>query len=386
MSTHKPRVLVLHNRYRASGGEERSVAEIVALLQTAGHAVELLERSSEELSNGSGKLRAGAALLRGGSAADEVAQRVASFGADVVHVHNMLPLFGVRALQAARRSGARVVMHLHNYRLFCSIAIGYREGAVCTRCHGRNTAAAVRLNCRESLAESAAYAGSLALHQPSVFEAVDRFLIPSDAARTRLIELGLPATNTQVLPNFLGPDEPVERSRAADGRYALSVGRLVSEKGVDLAITACAAADIPLKIAGSGPEEYALRELSDRTGAEVEFLGQIGQTELVELRSRAAFALMPSRWHEPCPYSALESAAAGLPTLASDFGGLPEIVGDELVVDSLEVDRWATAIAGLWHDPQRRAELGQRALGRVRERFGADHFYTGLMQSYGVTL
>ena len=54
---------------------------------------------------------------------------VEQVGADVVHAHNLNPLFGPRALEAARAAGARVVMHLHNYRLFCAIAIAYRDGA-----------------------------------------------------------------------------------------------------------------------------------------------------------------------------------------------------------------------------------------------------------------
>ena len=117
-----PRVLLLHNRYRLEGGEERSVALQLRALAGAGVAHRLLERRSGE----TGRMRAATALLRGGDAEQEVAAAVHEFAADVVHAHNMQPTFGPRGLAAAREAGARVVLHLHNARLFCAIGVAAR--------------------------------------------------------------------------------------------------------------------------------------------------------------------------------------------------------------------------------------------------------------------
>src|SRR5437764_1783262 len=181
------RVLLLHNRYRALGGEERTVADIVALLRSRGHEVLLLERSSEELEQARvrgarvGRLRAAQALIRGGLDEQEVGDAVRRMRADVVHVHNIHPLFGWRALAAARAAGSATVLHLHNFRLFCAISIGYRDGGVCFRCHGRNTWPGVRLRCRGSLPEAAAYGAGLFAQQPRLLEYTDRFIAVSDA-------------------------------------------------------------------------------------------------------------------------------------------------------------------------------------------------------------
>src|SRR5687768_15139288 len=200
-------VLILHNRYRAPGGEERSVAEIAALLREHGHAVEVLERSSATLGGIRGKGRAGAAMLAGGLEPGEVEAAVRRLGADVVHAHNIHPLWGSRALAAARRAGAAVVMHLHNYRLFCAIGIGYRDGAVCTRCRGRNVLPGVRLRCRGNLPEAAAYGAGLWRQQPRITAAVGRFLAPSAFAADRLAELGLRRDQISVVHNFVRADE-----------------------------------------------------------------------------------------------------------------------------------------------------------------------------------
>src|SRR5215213_6390897 len=155
-------ILLLHNRYRLAGGEERAVADLAWLIREhLGEDAEVLERDSAVLGN----RRAAAGLLRGGLAPEQVASAVRRTRARVVHAHNVNPSFGWRALAAAREAGARVVLHLHNYRLVCAVGPCFTHGEDCTRCHGRNTAPGVRLNCRGTGPEAAAYGASLALWQ-----------------------------------------------------------------------------------------------------------------------------------------------------------------------------------------------------------------------------
>ena len=93
--------------------------------------------------------------------------------------------------------------------------------------------------------------------------------------------------------------------------------------------------------------------------------------------------LAPSRWEEPCPYSVLEALAAGVPVLASDRGGLPELVGDDATLPATDHAAWSDALSELWQNPALRAARGAAALARARERFGEDRFYDRLMQLYG---
>ena len=371
-------VLVLHNRYREPGGEERSVEEIVRLLRARGHAVELLERASGDARRG----RAGLALIAGGLRPAEVERAARAHRADVVHAHNIHPLLGARALVAARRAGARVVMHLHNYRLACAIAIDYRDGAVCTRCRGRHTLPGVRLRCRGSLPEAVAYGAGLALQQPRIARAVDRFVAPSAFAARRIAEQAPAAAPVAVLHNFVAEREFAPAPPSVRGDHALFAGRLVEEKGADTAIVAAAESGVPLAIAGSGPDEPRLRRLARERAAPVTFLGRVAPPEMAAVRARAAFAVAPSRWDEPCPYSVIEAMAAGLPVLASERGGLPEMVGERDVLAAGEPRRWALAMRALWDDDAERARRGAAALARARELFGEDRFYSGLMDVY----
>jgi len=370
------RVLLLHNRYRSPGGEERAVANIVELLSRRGHQVELLERSSA----GTGSARAAGSMLAGGLNPGTVARAVSRLRAEVVHAHNIHPLFGWRALAAAREAGARTVLHVHNFRLFCAIGVAYRDGAVCHRCSGRNTLPGLRLRCRGSLAESAVYAAAISHQQPRLFGESDRLVALSEGHAAALRELGLPAEKTSVLPNFVPIHQFAPRSLAAQGRYALVAGRLVEEKGYDTAILAARAASVPLMIVGAGPDERRLRQLA--AGGPIRFTGWVSQGELARLRREAAVELAPSRSEEACPYSVLDALAAGIPVLGSSLGGLPELVGRNAALDPTHTDAWTGALRELWDNPDRRAQAGSEGLERCRVLFGEDRYYDGLMRIY----
>jgi glycosyltransferase involved in cell wall biosynthesis len=373
-----PRVLVLHNRYRIEGGEERSVDLQLRVLARAGVPHRALERSSGE----AGRAEAAVALLRGGSGEHEVAEAVRELGANLVHAHNMLPLYGPRALEAAKEAGAGVLLHLHNFRLFCAIAVACRDGGPCFRCRGRRTLPGLVLNCRGSVPEAAAYAAALSLHQPRVFETVDRFVAPSRAAARKLTELGVPAERMEVLPHYLPADAFALRSSAADGGYALVAARLAPEKGIDTAIEAAAISGVPLRIAGEGPEAEALERLSRRLDAPVELLGRVDRQRLAELLAGAAVVLLPSRYHELAPYAALEAMAAGVPTLGTRIGGLPELLGDERCLPLGDSNAFASRLLALWEDPDRRQADGEALLARVRERHSEERYQRDLLALY----
>jgi glycosyltransferase involved in cell wall biosynthesis len=371
-----PRVLVAHNRYRVTGGEERAVDLQLAAFDRAGIAHKALMRDSASV----GSAHAARSMLRGGEDPAEVARTVADLRANVAHFHNMHPLFGHRALQAARDAGARVVLHLHNYRLFCAIAIAFRDGDDCFRCRGRNTAPGLRLNCRGSLPESAVYATALALHQPRVLDAVDAFVTPSRYAADRLTRLGLPADRLSVVANYVPDDEIAAESRAHESHYALYAGRLSVEKGISHAIDAARESGVPLKVAGDGPLAGELRARAD--GAPVEFLGRVPPAEVHELLRGAAMALVPSVSGDVMPFAALEAMAAGVPVVASDAGSLPEVVGPESCVPKKDADALATRMRALFDDPASRKSEGDAGIARVRERVGEQRYLRELLAVY----
>jgi glycosyltransferase involved in cell wall biosynthesis len=371
------RVLVLHNRYRLPGGEERYAAQLTELLTRKAAHAELLERSSGDM----GPLGAAAGLLRGGLHPSAVREAVKRSGASVVHAHNIHPAFGWRALAAARDAGAAVVLHLHNYRIFCAIGTVYRDGHDCTECAPKNQRAGFEHNCRGSRAESATYAVSLGRWQEQLIESVDRFVAPVPQLSDDLTELGfdLPLT---VLPTWLPSSEFVVESQSGAGEYALFVGRVTEDKGALVAIEAAAESQVPLRIAGDGPDIRRAQQLAQQLSAPVEFLGRIDGQALVAARMGAAFALLPSKWREVLPFSALEALASGLPLLTSDRGGLPDLTEPQFVSPAGDSSALASQMRALFDDRGSREAAGRRALERAHERFSENVYAARLGELY----
>jgi glycosyltransferase involved in cell wall biosynthesis len=344
-------ILFLHNRYRTSGGEERAVAELMTLVrEDLGEEVELLERDSAQL----GRARAARGLLRGGLDPDDVAAAVRRTGARIVHAHNLNPSFGPRALQAARDAGARVVLHLHNYRLVCAVGTCFNSrGEDCVRCQGMKTWAGVRLDCRGAgRAEAVTYAVALAAHQRTLVHRADVIVVPSHAAAARLEALRAPLDQVHVVGHVVR--DFAERSRAGGGTYALMASRLAPEKGIETAIEACRIAGVELVVAGDGP----LALPPDRA----RFVGRVDEEQLAELRAGAALAVVPSRSAETFGLAAAEAMAAGLPVVASNIGALPELVEAEGLVPPGDPEALARAIRMRFADEV----AGNRAIEAAR--------------------
>jgi glycosyltransferase involved in cell wall biosynthesis len=380
-------VLFLHNRYRSTGGEERAVEDLMWLVrERLGEPAELLSRSSAEL----GRSRAVLGLLRGGLDPDQITRAVESSRARVVHAHNLQPALGWRALAAARAAGARVVLHLHQYRLVCATGVCFTAGEECTRCHGRDTRPGVRLNCRGNLGEAAAYGASLALWQRRLVEQADVVIVPSVFARERLRGLGapLPWDRVRVLAppvRALARERPSAGAargsgagHPADGRpYALVVSRLAPEKGIDVAIDACRMSGIALVVAGDGPEAPALRARA--AGGDVHLLGRVDDAQLADLRAGAAIAVVPSRSAETFGLAAAEAMAAAVPVAASRVGALRELVEEPGLVPAGDAYALAQAITSLAGD----REAGERGLRRVREVCAPETVAAALAEAYG---
>lgn len=156
----------------------------------------------------------------------------------------------------------------------------------------------------------------------AVSEAIRRDSLPSADLQFRSVVIGNPYDSQlfRTLPN-------VARDNAI-----VFLGRLVSDKGVDLLLRAFAALQRPswrLTIIGEGPERPALEHLAHGLGLgqAVQFRGALQGEALVRVLNQHQLMVIPSRWREPFGVVALEGLACGCVVLASDGGGLTDAVG-----------------------------------------------------------
>jgi len=143
----------------------------------------------------------------------------------------------------------------------------------------------------------------------------------------------------------------------------ICVGRLVSDKGVDVLLEALARVKgRAVTIVGDGPERAALEALARRLGVEARFTGALRGAEIAALLNQHKLLVAPSRWEEPFGIVALEAMACGCVPVVARAGGLPEAVGDAGVIfEKGNATALAECLGGLLGDEPRLAELRLRA-------------------------
>jgi glycosyltransferase involved in cell wall biosynthesis len=246
----------------------------------------------------------------------------------VVHFHNTFPLVSPAAYYAARAEGVSVVQTLHNYRLLCPNALFFRGGSVCEDCLGRFVPwpGVVHRCYRGSFAASSAVVSMLTVHRAlgTWSHMVDVYIALTEFAKRKFIEAGLPAEKIVVKPNFVYPDPGVGEGK---GGYALFVGRLSTEKGLDTLLAAWerVGEKLPLRIVGDGPLTGKVSEAARRLKG-VEWLGRRPREEVLALMKDASFLIFPSVCYEGFPMTIAEAYAVGLPVLASNLGGMSSLV------------------------------------------------------------
>jgi glycosyltransferase involved in cell wall biosynthesis len=221
-------------------------------------------------------------------------------------------------------------------------------------------------------------ATSLTLHRiAGSYDRVGLFLAVSEFVRRKHLEAGFFPKRMLVKPNF---SWPMPR-REGPGEVFLYLGRLSQEKGVETILRAWRPGHGTLLVAGSGPEEGRLRAMAPPG---VVFLGSVDGSAVPGLLQRARALLLPSICYEGQPRAMLEAYAAGVPVLASDVGGLPEIVEDGrsgFLLPSGEPEAWTAAMQKLLADNEA-VRLGQRGWELWKGRFSPERGLEGLEGAY----
>lgn len=374
------KILIAHNAYQQRGGEDAVVDAEAALLRRYGHEVEMYRQHNDALNRMPRATAAVTAIWSRRSSID-VDALCRGFAPDLIHVHNTFPLISPSLYWAAARRRVPVVQTLHNFRLLCPQAIFLRDGKVCEDCIGKLPWRAVMRKCyRESAAQSAVITGMLATHRAlgTYRERITRYIALNRFAREKYIEGGLPAERFRIKPNFVASSQaPCWDSR----RGGLYVGRLSTEKGLDvLAAAARAAPGVAVDAIGSGPlEDLARQSFGSR------YLGFLPLHEIMERMARAQFLVLPSICYENSPRAIVEAYACGLPVIASRLGALADMVQDGITgllfnpgdaADLAAKMEWAAS------HPQQMARMGRAARAEYEMHYTPERNYEMLIDIY----
>jgi glycosyltransferase involved in cell wall biosynthesis len=372
------KVLLVHDYATPTGGAEIQLLGLRDELRRRGHDVRLLASvAGREAGDGHadydcfGTLSSGRTLLQTTNVAAlrSLERAIATFEPDVVHVTMFLTQLSPLILRALRNIPCiyQVVWH----RPMCPLGTKLLPDG--NECRNRWGGACYQHGClplRDWLP---------LMLQKAMFArwkgAVDLYVANSHAMKAALIEHGF----DPVTVLWHGTPE-VPARRPLDGPASVAfVGRLVREKGVDVAIRAFARAleevpDAQFVLIGDGPERAAIERLVTtlRLQANVKMLGHLPNAMAEAEVSRCWVQVAPSRWVEPFGIVAIEAQMRGTAIIAHSAGGFLETVDDGrtgLLVPMGDEDAWVKALVGLLGDRNRAEAMGRAGRARAIELF-----------------
>ena len=219
---------------------------------------------------------------------------------------------------------------------------------------------------------------------------LNNLLFISQYVKDYYLETGFLASGTAVVPSGLPESSLLDPSKRADpflpGDGAIRLvfsGRIEPEKGPDIAIRAVANLKaefsqplVHLDIIGDGNPDFLdfLKKLTCKLGINdrVSFLGRLSQSEVMKRFQCYDALLFTSRWQEPFGRVVIEAMARGLPVIAAQSGGVPEIITNAengLLIPPDSPNDMADAIKTLLKNPGLASRLSHNALITVHSRF-----------------
>lgn len=379
------KILQCHNFYQLAGGEDSVVNDERMLLESRGHEVVQYLLNNDTVDDVS-RLRLAAGTIWSRKSAKALRDLIRREKPDVAHFHNTLPLMSPSSYHAVRAEGVAVVQTLHNYRLLCPKATFFRDNQICEKClHKKIKWPAIKHGCyRESRSASAAVAAMLTVHGAvgTYRKAIDAYIACSEFTRDKMIEGGYPGDRIYYKPNFIAEDPGMG---PGDGGYAMYLGRLSPEKGIEVLVKAWdQLGDVPLQVVGKGPLEDSITGLTNRHGS-VTHHTWLSFPALVEILSKASCLVLPTMNYEGFPRVIVEAYAHGVPVVASNIGAMGRIIIDGETgrhVNYGDANDLARVVRELMDDPEQRQRLRHGARTAYEKAYTADINYDTMMSIY----
>jgi glycosyltransferase involved in cell wall biosynthesis len=385
------RIVIVHNYYRQSGGEDAVFNAESELLEQYGHEVIRYTVTNEDVASYSGLALAGLTLWNN-TQYWNMRELLQDKQPDIVHVHNTLPLISPSVYYAAEAEGVPLVQMLHNYRPFCLNGVLYRDGQICEDCIGRYPLPGVWHKCyRGSLAASTGVLALHVIHYKMLHSYQDHISISitsTQFAKDLFVRMGLDGEKIIVKPNFVNIARTRHKAVSANlmKKKPVFVGRLDDRKGIWTLLSAIEKANTAFVLIGDGELRPKVeRWLSERPGLDVEITGWLDSEKLSERFESASMLVLPSEFYESFGNVIVEAFSYGIPVITTNIGAQSELVehgkngflfplGDSNVL--------AQTLKLVQDNPELRQGLGKNALMEYEQKYTPERNHEMLMQIY----
>ena len=305
------------------------------------------------------------------------------FQPDIVHLGNIHSQLSPLVAKAAHKRGIKVIWTLHDYKLLCPRYDCLRNGKmICEECF-HNTFSVLRYSCMKNskFASVLAYLEALKWNKSKLERYTDMFICPSEFMKSVMVRGGYRTEKLNTIHHFIHPEQLAANDYSQPSDYYCYLGRISHEKGVETLLKAASQLPYKLKIIGSGPSLSRL--ITKYQSDHIEFLGYKNWEEIKSILKNACFLVSPSEWYEVLGLNNIEALCLGVPVLASNIGGIPELIRETengMLFEPTNVDDLKQKIIDCWNHFQ---SIDNKKIAiAAQEKFTAEKYYEQLMKLY----
>jgi glycosyltransferase involved in cell wall biosynthesis len=308
---------------------------------------------------------------------------------DIAHLHMIDHQLSPSILHALQRYDIPVVQTCHQYKLVCPSyrLLVMRENRICEKCVTGNFYHAVLERChKDSVAASALIAFESYLHKwLRVYDLIRLFHVPSRFLGRKFRDSGV--SDKRIWQQFYTIDLRHYPFSEVFEDYFVYYGRLSGEKGILTLLRAMQEVNkSKLLIIGDGPQRAELENFATAHKlSNVVFTGSKSGKELTQLVSRAKFVVVPSEWYDNSPLVIYESFAMGRPVIATNLGGMPELIEDGVngrLFAPKDADGLSRIINEMLNDEKVLRQMGQAGRATAEREFAPEVHYQKIYEVY----
>lgn len=387
-------ILHISHRHHIAGGSDAVFFATTDLLRSAGHRVVpfcLTDPDNQPsdyqswfvrgATTGNPTIRDAARYFWNHEAQRKLESLICAHGPfDVAHLHIYHGKHTPAILATLRRHCVPTVHTLHEYKLACPVYTMQRNDKPCDTCLNGVGVNPIRYRCKSN--KTIASAVMLAeFHMSRALgdrRLINRFICVSEFQKQVMLRAGISPEKLAVLHNFVQVPDTV----SPPGQYFLYFGRIEKLKGLNTLVDAALQTGCELVIAGDGNWSKTLQQKISGHPS-IRWLGFQNSEQIKVLLANARAVVVPSQWYENCPMSVLEAKSQGRAIIASDIGGIPELVHDDIdgiLCSPGDTGQFAQAMLAM--TPERAMTFGQNAHADVQKRFSPGTHLARLIARY----
>ena len=326
------KLLIIHNKYRITGGEDIVVDQETKVLEKHFIVNSLIFSNKVSLSFNKLPLFLSS---RNKDSRDKITKAIDDFNPDIALVHNTWFNASLSIFDVLKEKNIQTILKLHNFRYFCTKNFFHKDhiprNEICSAC-GQCSSRYRIFN--KYFQDSYIKSLMIILYGRRYFNLLKngnfKIIVLTHFHKKFLSKLNISSERISVIPNLLDLDAKQLQNKTFNNEYIVYGGRISEEKGIEELIhtfLSCNFDNLYLKIIGNGPSRSYLEE--QYKSESIQFVKEVSNTEMLDIISNSKGVVTATKLYEGQPTLLCEASLQGIPSVFPKSGGIEEFFPNE---------------------------------------------------------